>query len=143
MNIDIFWGNPEKTIIQMDLNPGWEWNELGQTTAQTYIEMMESVDYRVHLIINVKSANLPPNVLSNWSRLMYVTHPREDKTVMVGHLHFVKTVLDILGRVSALRKYVSSYMMADTIEAAYEKLGSSYSPVTRVIPEETQIQSAQ
>lgn len=127
MNSEIFWGNPEKTIIQINLNEGWDWLDLHHI-APTYLKMMESVDHRVHLIFNVVYIHIPRNTMKNLHLLMRMTHPREDKTVVVGHIPLVRPVLMVAGEIPGLHHYMQHYMFAETLSEAYELLGDNSPP---------------
>lgn len=140
MKVQIFWGNVEKTIIQIDMNVGWQWDDL-YATFTPYLEMMNSVDHRVSLIFNVKEENIRENALSNLSRLIRMTHPREDKTVIVGHIPLITPFLDILSKVYGLKALLQNYRTAKTLEEAYTMLGSQPAPLAPV-DEKTEINDA-
>lgn len=89
---------------------------------------MEAVDHRVNLIFNVVDNRIPRNAMKNLYLLMQMTHPREDKTVVVGHVPLVRPVLMVAGEIPGLRRYMQHYMIAATLSEAYELLGDTPPP---------------
>ncbi len=119
----ILWGNDEHSIILVRLSIGWQWLDF-ELAVDEYLKMMDSVKHRVHLIIFTQDAliEVPPNALMHLPRLMKMTHPREDKTIIVGHFPIFTTLLNIIRQLPGMKRYVDNFWFAPTLAAAYEKL---------------------
>jgi hypothetical protein len=123
MRIHLNWGNAEKTILLIQLDKGWDWVDF-HGVVDDYLMLMNSVDHRVNLIIfsTEEIIRLPQNALGNLPTLLRMTHPREDKTVIVGNLPFFRPLMELLGKTVGLRFLVENYMYSNTVEEAYALL---------------------
>jgi len=122
MGVRIRWGNKSKTIIVFEMDQRWEWDEF-YPLYKKYVAMMETVPYRVHLIYHLieHSTRIPPLILLHMPRLMKMTHPREDRSVIVGRMQFAERFLAILSNMG-LRDYAERYQFVDTLDEAYQIL---------------------
>lgn len=123
MKCHLSWGNDANTIILMELQSGWEWLDIYAATDE-YLAMMNSVTHRVNLIIYTteQPIRVPPNALANMRYLMAFTHPREDKTIVVGTVPVLRPVLEVIKHIFGLRRVVENFEFADTLEEAYARL---------------------
>jgi hypothetical protein len=123
MRIHLNWGNIEKTIILIQLDKGWDWVDF-HGVVDDYLMLMNSVDHRVNLIIFSREEfiRLPKNALGNLPTLLRMTHPREDKTVIVGNLPFLRPLMEMMGKTVGLRFLVENYSYTNTVEEAYDLL---------------------
>ena len=122
MGVRMRWGKEDKTVILFELDHRWDWEEF-YPLYQEYVEMIESVPHRVNVIYHLveKSTQLPPLILLHMPRLMRMTHPREDRSVVVGRMQFAERFLAILGNMG-LREYTERYQFVDTLDEAYQLL---------------------
>lgn len=117
------WGNDEKTIILIELFDNWNWLDL-EIAAEDYLALMNTVKHSVHLIFHPvdNKFRIPANALGRIPKLMELTHPRENQTVIVGYALVLKNVLGIIKRVYSFNELVDKYHFANTLEAAYALL---------------------
>jgi hypothetical protein len=55
------WDNDEKTIIRGTLKGDWNWDELDRANLDTIVSMMNSVNHRVDVLVDLcQAGELPP-----------------------------------------------------------------------------------
>lgn len=122
MGVRIRWDNKEKTIIVFEMDQRWEWDEF-YPLYKKYVGMMDSVPHRVHIIYHLvdNTTRIPPLILLHMPRLMRMTHPREDRSVVVGRMQFAERFFAILANMG-LREYTERYQFVDTLDEAHAVL---------------------
>ncbi len=123
MGYSIKWDNEEKTIILFEIEPQWEWDKLHEMVKEQ-VAMMATVNHPVHTIIYTQGENIvvPTNALSNFRRLINLTHPNEDGVVIVGGPTLVQTLFSMLNKIYGVRDVIDRFMFVSTMEEAYAAL---------------------
>ena len=99
MSISVVWDNPEHTIIRYIYNGQWSLDNFYQALNESH-QMMDSVDYRVGLIIDMENSKLVPNgVLSHGKNVSMRKHPNQGKSIIVGAGGLVRTLFDVYRKV--------------------------------------------
>jgi hypothetical protein len=99
MTITVQWDNAEKSIVRYIYEGPWTLNDFNTAYLQAR-ELMDTVDHKVHLIIDVtKSGLLPSNVLARSQSVARRHHPNEGSVVIVGASTFIRSLLEIYQRV--------------------------------------------
>ncbi len=85
MPIATVWDDTAKTIIRLDYDGSWEWDDYDRAIDQA-IEMAAATPQRVDLIINTIGGNSPPRGNSLWHirRAMRLSPANMGITVTVG-----------------------------------------------------------
>lgn len=100
MTIDVFWDDPEKTILRWDFHPGWTWKDHETALAKTR-GLMQDIDHNVFYIRNLNNT-APP----------------------AGQSYFV-TIVDIVRRNSHLLMKVEFMAVIQPVQEA-KSLGSYF-----------------
>jgi hypothetical protein len=122
MTITIIWGNAAHTVLLCELPEQWAWDDFYEMHSR-YWSMVETVPHRVHVIYHFLSGkiNVPPLVLLHMPELMRMSHPREDRTVLVGTSIFAKRFLNVLASMG-LREFTERFSFVETLPEAYQQL---------------------
>jgi hypothetical protein len=85
MGIHLRWGNERKSVLLLEFERHWLWEDL-HTLAPEYLAMMESVPHCVHLIFEAIEGHTQVPGLALWHmpQLFKITHPREGLNLIVG-----------------------------------------------------------
>ncbi|MCA0458964.1 MAG: hypothetical protein LCI00_33755 [Chloroflexi bacterium] len=99
MGISVVWDNPERTIIRFIYNGQWSLDNFYQALNESH-QMMDSVDFRVGIIIDMENSKLVPNgVLSHGKNVSMRKHQNQGKSVIVGAGGLVRTLFDVYRKV--------------------------------------------
>jgi hypothetical protein len=123
MGYDVRWGNEEKTIMLCELTGEWIWNDFYELW-KTQVVMLDTVDHQVHSIIfgPDEAIRVPPGALSHFRRLTSMSHPNEDRVVIVNIPAVAKALLDMLKKIYGVRGLVEQFIFVDSLEEAYVAL---------------------
>jgi hypothetical protein len=90
MGISIKWDNPDKTLIILEFNSQWTWDDLYRVTDEMH-GMLDTVDHPVDTItILTRSQRLPGGFVGHASRLTSKRHRNSRIGVIVGANKLVK-----------------------------------------------------
>ena len=118
MSISVVWDNPEQTIIRYIYNGQWNLDNFYHVLQESR-EMMDTVDHRVGLIIDVQNSKLVPNgVLSHGKNVSLRKHPNQGKSIIVGASGFVRTLFDVYKKVYRTSFDETAYAFATTLDDA-------------------------
>ncbi len=126
MKFQLRWGNDEKTIIVIDMQSGWDWQDF-YAIHPAYKVMLDSVEHEVHLIYlpQAGAVALPPNAIYHMRQLMQTTtHVREGLNILVGHLPVLASILKIMKNMYGVRHLVDKYHLVPDLETAYAVLAN-------------------
>ncbi len=118
MSITVIWDNPEQTIIRYIYNGQWNLDNFYHALQESR-EMMDTVNRRVGLIIDVQNSKLVPNgVLSHGKNVSLRKHPNQGKSIIVGASGFVRTLFDVYKRVYRTSFDETAYAFATNLDDA-------------------------
>jgi len=118
MGITVVWDNPEQTIVRYIYNGQWNLDNFYQALQESR-EMMDKVDHRVGLIIDVQNSKLVPNgVLSHGKNVALRKHSNQGLSVIVGASGFVRTLFDVYKKVYRTSFDESGYAFTATLDDA-------------------------
>ncbi|MEP6984181.1 MAG: hypothetical protein ABI970_01185 [Chloroflexota bacterium] len=118
MGITVIWDNPEQTILRYVYNGQWNLDNFYQALQESR-DMMDKVDHRVGLIIDVQNSKLVPNgVLSHGKNVALRKHPNQGKSIIVGASGFVRTLFDVYKKVYRTSFDESAYAFSTTLDDA-------------------------
>lgn len=122
MGVRVKWGNKDRTCLIFEMDRNWDWDEF-YAVYKKYYAMVETVPHRVHVIYHMIEPRLrfPPLVLLHMPKLLRMSHPRQDRSVVVGRIQFAERFLAILGNMG-LREYTERYHFADSLDEAFQYL---------------------
>ncbi len=128
MTVQTSWDDNEKTIVHVDFIGHWTWQEAHQA-IDTMIALIESVDHRVHIIIDMHGgSHVPPLAFGEVRSLLSKRHPRAGVTVILGANFMLaslwKTMAQTYGRLIGNNRYI----FADTLEEALARIAESAHP---------------
>ena len=118
MGITVVWDNPEQTILRYIYNGQWNLDNF-YIALQESRDMMDTVNHRVGLIIDVQNSKLVPNgVLSHGKNVALRKHPNQGLSVIVGASGFVRTLFDVYKKVYRSSFDESGYAFTATLDDA-------------------------
>ena len=84
MGITLNWDNEQQTIILIEYERPWNWDDFDQT-AHELINMMGQVDHTVHIIFDISHAGMPPGgAMTRFKRVMQIEHPNRGQLVFIS-----------------------------------------------------------
>jgi hypothetical protein len=102
MAIQVIWDNPEQTIIRYIYDGRWTWEDLARARDEVH-RMLDTVDYRVGIIVDVqKSSMLPSGALTRARQMATATpkyHQNEGSTVIVGANTLIRSLFDMFRKI--------------------------------------------
>jgi hypothetical protein len=118
MSITVVWDNPEQTIVRYIYNGQWSLDNFYHALQESR-DMMDTVNYRVGLIIDVQNSKLVPNgVLSHGKNVSLRKHPNQGKSIIVGASGFVRTLFDVYKKVYRTSFDEGAYAFASSLDDA-------------------------
>jgi hypothetical protein len=124
MSIKVIWDNTEKTIIRFIYSRGWTLSDF-YTALQESRSMLDTVNYPVDFIIDVReSSMIPDGVLSHSKPITSRKHPNQGKSVIVGANALVRALFQVFRRVYVTSPETLMYSFAATLEEARASLKS-------------------
>ncbi|MEO8612206.1 MAG: hypothetical protein ABI690_30205 [Chloroflexota bacterium] len=126
MGVQVVWDNPEKTIILMTVAGHWEW-EAFKAVVNLCNEMIESVPYHVHFILDRQGGHWTPgNFSEHTGDIISMFTPNDGYRVIVGENPLTKERFYNYGTLNGGTGFKFRYM--NSVEDARAFLGGQ--PVT-------------
>ena len=120
MSITVNWDNDDKTVIRYDFADKWDWADFRAATVEAFA-LTRSVPHRVDSISNFHlGANLPPDALFQFSRIMKVAPSNRGTTVIVGGTTFINNLVSIFSKI--YKPLGKRLLIASTLDEARTKL---------------------
>ena len=95
MSVSANWDSDAKRIIRYDFEGHWTWEQF-RTAANEAFALTRSVEYRVDTISNfLPGADLPPNALFQFNRIMKNAPPNRGIVVIVGGTMFINNLVSM------------------------------------------------
>lgn len=92
MAILALWDNTDKTVIRLEFETEWTWDELHDAIATTD-EMIVSVDHTVDIIIDIEGSQIPKDFMTAARSLLSNPVPRQNEgnRIIVGANKFIRS----------------------------------------------------
>jgi hypothetical protein len=130
MPISYKWYNDKKTVILLNLEKEWTWDDYLQVQDELF-RMIDSVDSFVHYLLDIRSSRgLPLGALNKLPAIFSKTHPRRGKTVVLGANSAIRNVWELLRKVIPQMSepryfFVATLDDAEALLHRFEKEGQS------------------
>jgi len=118
MAMTVVWDDDARTIIRYDIDGSWTWDDY-QATLHELNSLLDTVDHKVAIIINIRSDKwIPEDAFNRFNRDMRQRHPNIGPLqVFVGAGMLIRILV-----VSFMRIYGKAvdieFLFADTLEEA-------------------------
>src|SRR5438876_586578 len=120
MSIIVIWDDVDRTIIRHIYQGRWDWSDFYKALQEANA-MMDSVNYKVGLIIDVQASGLVPSgAISRIGGLRSKAHRNSGMAALVGTNMFVRMLYDIFQK--AYRGMDANFVMVSTLDEAREVL---------------------
>ncbi len=121
MGITVFWDDDARTIIRHIYQGGWDWSDFYKALQEANA-MMDGVNYKVGLIIDVQGSGLVPSgAISQIGGLRGQAHRNSGMAVLVGSNMLVRLLYDIFEK--AYRGTDANFVMVSTLDEARQVIG--------------------
>lgn len=132
MSIKVLWDDTDKTIIRYMYEGRWTWDDFQNAYVEAKV-MLDEVNHKVALIIDVRNSSLLPNgILSRAKNQSRTRHPNEDTVVIVGANAFVRAIYDVMRNLYSDAIQKRGYYLASTLEEAHTLLANLKSSLSDV-----------
>lgn len=123
MPITTIWDNPEQSIIRYVYEGKWTLTEFHQAFDTAY-KMMNTVDHKVHLIIDVQNSTILPSGILSQGRTATnrAKHPNHGIILIVGANGLIRAMFDIFKKIYGQNVDATSYQFASNLDEAYKIL---------------------
>ncbi len=122
MNISVTWDNDKKTVIRYEYHGRWTLEDFNAAYLQAR-EMVSQCDHTVHFIVDVRDSTLiPSGALSRGRSVVNSPLPNEGRTVVVGANTLIRSIMDVFQKIHGRKIDQSKFILAGSIEEAYEIL---------------------
>ncbi|MEZ4668735.1 MAG: hypothetical protein R3E39_12555 [Anaerolineae bacterium] len=124
MSITVDWDNPEKTVIRFKYDGSWTLTDYFAANEQS-VGMMDNVDHKVHIIIDVTESKILPNgvISQGRSAANRGKHHNQGTVMIVGANGLIRGMFDIFKKLYGRNFDVNGYAFASTLDEAYKSLG--------------------
>jgi hypothetical protein len=122
MPVDIRWENEAQTVICVSYSRPWTWTEYHHA-LDTMDKWMRRSDKRVHLIIDVRDAGLPPSgAMPHFRRAAQMQHVNRGQFLVVGNSALIRTFVNMSKQVYGRLFTTPDFTFVTSMEEANEKL---------------------
>jgi len=117
MPVSAEWDNESQTIIRIRIDDPWDLDEYSQATLHAW-SLMQTVDYSVHLIIDLTDTfTFPKNLLSAAPTINSHVHPRQGLVIGVKISPYLQAVMRVAIRV--FPRLGQNVLFTQTLQEAY------------------------
>lgn len=119
MAINLAWDELDNQIMRVHVSGNWTWDQM-ETALEQAIGMMDSVDHKVHFIIDIREGQLDlGSALAQAQKAATPeTHPNEGIKVVVGANFMIRTLYSAYKTMMERLGKQQEFLFADTPEAA-------------------------
>jgi hypothetical protein len=117
MPIDLFWGDPQQTILHAQFGETWTLDEFHTAIDEMYV-MISAMPHTVHIVNDFShNRSLPSRLLSVGSHVENRKAINTGINIIVGATAFIKSILQ-----AAQRTYLNEIeiYLANSVEEAYQ-----------------------
>lgn len=129
MAIDLAWDETDSHIIRVTVRGDWTWDMMESALAQA-IGMMDSVDHKVHYIIDIREGRLDlAGALKQAQQAATPeTHHNEGVKVVVGANFMIRTLYSAYRQMVERMGKDQEFLFADTPDDARTLIAQSATP---------------
>lgn len=128
MSITVSWHDPQRQVILVKLDAGWDWQDMRQSILDTE-DLLDSVNYPVFTLYECSEArHIPPHALANIRTLNRSAHENQSKVAVVGLGLAGQSILNIFIKVYGSLYQGSNTRLVQTINDAYQFFGIEIPP---------------
>ncbi len=99
MPVTLEWGNTEKTLLNVNFEGKWTWDDVYKSLDEIY-GLLGSVDHKVNTVFDfTRSASIPMNALTHLRATNRTVHSNQALVILVGLNLFMTKLIDIFVRV--------------------------------------------
>jgi hypothetical protein len=129
MPIQVYWEDPEQTIVRYDFEGSWTWDEMYAAFYEG-VAMETSITHRVDVILNLQhSGRIPGNIL------LHTKNFSEKQPPNVGFCIFVTTNLFLISLFNTAIKFYAKiafyFRLTKTIEEAHVLIAAGRRVMTK------------
>ena len=127
MGINVAWTNPTQTVIKLDFQRGWTWDDL-YAAIQQADQLITSVNHNVDLIIDISHAGgLPRDFMRVAGDIFDSGDARanEGQKIVVGANSLIQFAYKGFLKVYGNQLQDRPFQFAPSLEAAYSLLGNA------------------
>lgn len=122
MPIHVNWENPDQTVMTIRYERPWTWAEFHHA-LDTMDSWMRQTDQRIHLIIDMRTAGLPPaGALPNFRRAASMKHVNRGELVIIGNSMLLRSFANMTAQVYGHLFASPDFTFVATPEEAHELL---------------------
>src|SRR5690348_4176726 len=120
MPVQLDWENDAQTVVHMEFIGQWTWEE-AYNGSRIGFEMLESVDHRVNVIIDMRrSTGLPVLALTHARNMIAKRHARTGMTVFLGANELFLTLWRIFSSAYKQVAHSQEFAFARDMDEAYK-----------------------
>ncbi len=125
MPVQATWDNPEKTIILLNFEGNWTWEETYQAVAERN-QLINAVENKVDIIVNFGGAGfkVPPNALTHTRNIISQSHNRIVRNVVVGFKPMHIALWKVIEKVYESMGKSQQYFLVGSLDEARAMLAS-------------------
>ena len=124
MSIQVAWGNPEQTVIHLEFQRGWTWDDL-YAAIQAADQMIIGAPYTVDLVIDIHKAGGLPRDFMRVAGDIFASgdaRPNEGQKIVVGASWLIQTAYNTFLKVYGNHLQNRPFRFAATMDEAYTLL---------------------
>lgn len=124
MPVTVFWDNEEQTIIRMEFDGQWTWDDVHEAVG-TINQMTDSVDHIVDGLIDMRKAvGVPPGAMAHARSLIRQRHERTGINIIVGASPMISTLWQVFAQAYQWLTRDERFAFAKTLEEARERIAA-------------------
>jgi hypothetical protein len=125
MGINVAWANPDQTIIKLNVQRGWTWDDL-YAAIQQADDLITSVDHTVNMVIDISHAGgLPRDFMKVAGDVFDSGEARanEGQKIVVGAGTLIQFAYGAFLKVYGYKLQNRPFQFASSLDSAYAMLG--------------------
>ncbi|MEO8612008.1 MAG: hypothetical protein ABI690_29195 [Chloroflexota bacterium] len=117
MPIEVFWGDPQQTILHAQFGESWTLEEFG-AAVETMYDLISQTPHTVHIVNDFsRNRSLPTHLLSVGQHVENHKAINTGISIMVGASVFVRSILQVAKRLYLIDTEI---YMANSVEEAHQ-----------------------
>ncbi len=138
MAVNVMWEDEQKKVLLLIFEAHWTLQEFDDAVKRSY-DMMDTVDYIVNLIIDLRNGReLPGGFIGGLRKVSKTPHPNHGLMVLIGVNAFVRAVYDVFSKLYPGKASERSMRIAADYDEAHAMFAHAARPDLTVPPEEQQ-----
>jgi hypothetical protein len=126
--IKVVWDNDERTVIRMEFDGHWTWDEV-QEAVNISNQMTNSVNHIVDGLIDMsRSGGVPSGAMAHARHLIMQRHERSGITVVAGASPAISTLWQVFAQAYQWLTRSERFVFARTVEDARRRIAAKTTP---------------